>query len=277
MVMPIRPRPRPLRFRKTRENFVTHPAPYPALREMRTHLSHPATLAALAGIAAILGLVGSFDTDELLRLGPRTVYWLVLVVATYSVGVLSAALLWPRLRHHLPRWPLLGVIGFFTGIGVMLVVLAVNAATFGHVPEMGEMPEFAGTIIAIALIVTVVLDLFEGPGGRQEVAPAPAPILERLPLHKRGPLVALSVEDHYVRIRTTKGEEMVLLRLSDAIREVGKTRGLRVHRSHWIALDQVRAAAREGDRARLTMRHGDDIPVSRANLPAIREAGLLPR
>jgi DNA-binding LytR/AlgR family response regulator len=98
-----------------------------------------------------------------------------------------------------------------------------------------------------------------------------------LPLQKRAPLVALSVEDHYVRIRTTKGEAMILMQLGDAIREVGDTPGLQVHRSHWVALDQIRAVTRKGDGAIVSLRHGPDVPVSRANLPKLREAGLLPR
>jgi DNA-binding LytR/AlgR family response regulator len=90
-------------------------------------------------------------------------------------------------------------------------------------------------------------------------------------------LVALTVEDHYVRVRTTQAESMLLMRLSDAIREVGDTPGARVHRSHWVAFAQVRSAVRKGDRVLLTMVTGDQIPVSRANVARIKEAGLLPR
>ncbi len=248
--------------------------PHSALRRIRSHLSAPATLAGLLGVAAILGIAGPFDTNEMLRLGPRLIYWLIVVVATYSVGLFAGAFLGPYLRARLPRWPALGLVGLATGVGVTLVVLAINAVSFGVVPEMGDLPQFIGTILAIALIITLVSEMIDQ---SQSGATAPPPLLDRLPLEKRGPLVSLSVEDHYVRIRTTKGEEMVLLRLSDAMREVGATPGLQVHRSHWIATDQVRAATREGDRARLTMRHGPDIPVSRAHLPAIREAGFLPK
>ncbi len=88
--------------------------------------------------------------------------------------------------------------------------------------------------------------------------------------------MSVPVEDHYVRIRTVAGEGMVLMRLDDATREVGDTRGLQVHRSHWVALDQVRAVTRRGDGAVLSMAHGPDIPVSRANPGRIRAAGLLP-
>jgi DNA-binding LytR/AlgR family response regulator len=101
--------------------------------------------------------------------------------------------------------------------------------------------------------------------------------LDRLALAKRGTLIALSVEDHYVRVRTDRGEAMVLMRLSDAIGETAPVKGLRVHRSHWVALDAVVAAKRRGDGAILTMAAGPEIPVSRANVAAIRDAGLLPR
>jgi DNA-binding LytR/AlgR family response regulator len=69
---------------------------------------------------------------------------------------------------------------------------------------------------------------------------------------------------------------MILMRLADAIKEVGQTAGLQVHRSHWVAAAAVTSAKRTGDRAILTMSHGADIPVSRTYIPAIKEAGLLP-
>ena len=67
------------------------------------------------------------------------------------------------------------------------------------------------------------------------------------------------------------------MRLSDAMKEVGTTHGAHVHRSHWAAFDQVASVRREGDRAVLTMKTGIEIPVSRANISQIKEAGLLPR
>ena len=66
------------------------------------------------------------------------------------------------------------------------------------------------------------------------------------------------------------------MRLSDAVKEVGPNPGAQVHRSHWVSFDQVENVRRTSDRAILTMRSGAEIPVSRANLPKIKEAGLLP-
>lgn len=67
------------------------------------------------------------------------------------------------------------------------------------------------------------------------------------------------------------------MRLGDAIREAAPEPGLQVHRSHWVAIAAVTAARREGDRAVLSLSHGGDIPASRSHIPALKEAGLLPR
>jgi len=69
---------------------------------------------------------------------------------------------------------------------------------------------------------------------------------------------------------------MILMRLSDAIRETAPVRGLQVHRSHWVALDQVTDSRRAGAGAQVTTSAGDDIPVSRTYVKALRESGLLP-
>ena len=67
------------------------------------------------------------------------------------------------------------------------------------------------------------------------------------------------------------------MRLSDAIRETGGTAGAQVHRAYRVAFGLVAKARRKGDRAILTLATGRDLPVSRATIATIREAGLLPR
>ena len=139
---------------------------------------------------------------------------------------------------------------------------------------------FVTTTFAIAYIVTAMLRVAErhvagNPGSQETLTSAPPPLLERIAFGKRAALVSLTVEDHYVRIATVKGEEIVLMRLADAISETAPVKGLQVHRSHWVALNKVSAARREGDRAILTMTNGAEIPVSRRYVPDIKAVGLL--
>ena len=254
---------------------MNDPDPSFALRDLRRDLGRTATLAGLAGAALVLTLAGPFGTDSFLRPLPRLAYWAAMVGLTYAAGFLAQAVLRRRLSGRLRPRILAALCAPATAAAVAPVVLAVNAAALGHVPDLAEMPGFVATVGAIAAVISLVF--FVAGHDSPDRPSGPPPLLDRLPMEKRGPLVALAVEDHYVRVRTTRGEEMVLMRLSDAIRETGGTRGLRVHRSHWVALDQIAAARREGDRAILTMRQGPEVPVSRANLPGLRAAGILPR
>lgn len=244
-------------------------------------MRHPVTGLALAGAGAALGIAGPFGTVDLLPIVPRIAYWLVTAFATYGAASLSSELTRGWLGGQSPALRI-GAMGIATGLAVSLVVLGINLVSFGWWPDLSELPVFLATLFAISIIVTTVIAFAQrhaasAPPASAPPAPEPPALLARLPLDKRGALVALSVEDHYTRVRTTRGEELLLMRLSDAIREVGAIPGAQVHRSHWVAFDQVTQARREGDRAILTLTHGAEIPVSRANLPKIKEAGLLPR
>ncbi len=246
-----------------------------ALREWRALATSPVTLVIVTAIAALLAIIGPFDTDERLRLLPRFVYWLALVSLTYSAGFWANALMrrFTMGKNVVTR---VVVLGLATGCGITPVITLVNYLTFNYIPPANDWPLVLVQFFATALIVTVVFEVIPSATPKEATSPAPA-LFDRLPLDKRGPLLALSSEDHYTRIRTGKGEEMVLIRLADAMREAAPTAGLQVHRSHWVALSAVTAARRDGDRAILTLSDGTEIPVSRANIPAIREAGLLPR
>ncbi len=248
--------------------------PPSALREWRALATKPVTWVIVAGIAALLTIFGPFETNTRLTLFPRFAYWLAMVALTYSVGFAANALMrnWVTGQHVVVR---VVAVGLATGIGITPVVLALNYVTFAYIPASGDWPPLLVQFFATALIVTIIFEVLTDPAPASDIR-APA-LLDRLPLEKRGPLVSLSSEDHYTRIRTTKGEEMILIRLADAIREAAPTSGLQVHRSHWVALDAVKAARRDGDRAIITLSDRSEIPVSRANVPAIREAGLLPR
>jgi len=79
----------------------------------------------------------------------------------------------------------------------------------------------------------------------------------------RGPLIRCSVSDHYVLVVTEAGEERLLMRFSDALSELDGVKGIRVHRSHWVALDAVTSHANENGRMFLMAKDGARIPVSR--------------
>ena len=238
-------------------------------------MAQPARAVSLAGAAVILALMGPFNTEDVMRFVPRLAYWAAIVVLCYSVGYFGN-IYGERLAG--PKAGFMRRLAFcapLTAIGVLAVVYVLTGLAIGFWPTGTALLLLAANVVVISTIITAVFLMV----AHQDTAmlTTPPALLDRIAFDKRAPLIALSVEDHYVRIRTTKGDDMVLMRLADAIKEVGATKGLQVHRSHWISLDQVSAATRKGDGAVLAMTHGPDIPVSRANVAKIKEAGLLPR
>lgn len=248
-----------------------------ALRELRGIYARRQSLALLAGIALVMGVSGPFGTIDSLALVPRLAYWAVVVPMTYAAGFLGSALVHPLL----PEGPRALRIALAAGGSTLLVAPLLGFVHLSLALPLGTPLQILLMVAAIYVISAVVESL--GYLMAQPSVPAPPAqgqppaILRRIAPDKRGPLVALTVEDHYVRVRTRKGEASVLMRLSDAIAETVPVAGLQVHRSHWVALDAVQSIRRRGDGALLQIAGGDEIPVSRGHLPKLRQAGLLPQ
>jgi DNA-binding LytR/AlgR family response regulator len=96
------------------------------------------------------------------------------------------------------------------------------------------------------------------------------PLLRRLRPENRGHLQHLSVEDHYTLVKTSRGRELILLRFSDALGEIGPTAGLQVHRSHWVADNFVAGVNRANGKLSLVLADGAEIPVSRTYAAQVR-------
>jgi hypothetical protein len=231
----------------------------------------------LAGAGAILGLAGPFGTFEAMGVGVRLLYWSAVAVASYAIGAAAHVA-----AERLPRrpWPTalrIAVSGLAVGVPVTALLIPLNGFALDLWPAgWGAALVLAGRVTAVALLAQAVshLAFFGGSEEGGEAAPA---ILARLQPGRRGRLLSLSAEDHYVRVRTDRGESLVLMRLADAMTEAAPEPGLRVHRSHWVAAAAVAEVRRSGDGAVVTLTTGEAIPVSRSNLAALREAGLAPR
>lgn len=96
-------------------------------------------------------------------------------------------------------------------------------------------------------------------------------LLKELPLPKRGAVVAISAEGHYVRVYTTAGSDLVLMRLKDAIDRMPVEDGLRVHRSHWVRKSAIVSLLEEPSKRAVKINTGEEFPISRSNLNLVRE------
>ena len=88
-------------------------------------------------------------------------------------------------------------------------------------------------------------------------------------------ILALEAEDHYVRIHTDQGSQLILMRIADAIAEMGSVEGARTHRSWWVARAAVKQSRRADGRATLILSNGVEAPVSRNAAGELLEKGWL--
>jgi DNA-binding LytR/AlgR family response regulator len=244
------------------------------MREMRLHFTDRRVLGALAVVSVLTGLVGPFGTFALLDTLPRLAYWSAIIVTTYAVGSMIGILLLPRLSRAIPNRALrIVVIGLVQGPPIALAVYAINALSFDA--SVFELPWLVLYCTLIALGVVLLSEIAAAyaprPMAAESVAP---PILDRLPVQQRGALQALVVTDHYVEVLTDRGSSLLLLRLSDAMRETGDVVGVQIHRSHWVALAAVERTLRADGKLLVELKGGRRLPISRGYLAAAKAAGL---
>lgn len=98
-------------------------------------------------------------------------------------------------------------------------------------------------------------------------------MLARRPDGLHGDVLALSAEDHYLRVHCETKSALVLYRLSDAIRDLDGADGMKVHRSWWVSRTAVRNVQFNGRGGELELVNGQKVPVSRSNVRALRAAG----
>lgn len=228
-------------------------------------------LAVGTGVAVFLSLFGAFD---------RPISTIVRDDAPYFIFSWLGALLGmagARLCGRLGLWsrgPI--VVGLATGLlmaaPMALVVWVVESLLRGRPIPAGAVPGMLWDVVLVCVGASVLAILVSGRSAhRNEGAAAPPKFLERVPLKLRdAELWAVEAEDHYLRLHTSKGQDLILMRLADAIDELEGIEGAQVHRSWWVARAAIADARRGDGRATLTLKDGSEVPVSRTYARELR-------
>ena len=232
-----------------------------ALREMRLSFTQTKTMIVLAVVSLVCAASGPFGTQDTLTVLARIAYWGVVVVSTYGFGVFLHFVLAPE-DHRTTLAKRVIACGVAAAIAVYISVLNI-AVIPGYPVIWGDRIQQGVIIFSVSLFISLAFDVLSRVTEPDESAVGTCVLLDRIPYEKRGPLVSLHAEDHYVRVETTKGSELILMRLADAIELAAPVVGLRVHRSHWVAVDQVRDYKKTNDVWSVVVSTGQSIPISR--------------
>ena len=229
-------------------------------------------------VAIFLSLVGAFGSG----VAPFWIRTLVFVAFGLGSGVIVGLCITAVRRIPAVPGRELGrriLIGLLTTASVGLWVWAGMGYAFLHGPKLGQLPSYLG----YSLVMSVLMSTISWAVFRERkiimVAAADAPpprFLDRLPARLWGAeIYAVEAEDHYLRLHTSKGSDLILLRLSDAMAELEGVEGAQTHRSWWVARVGVADIRRSDGRATLLLKDGAEAPVSRTYAKALRALGWL--
>ena len=238
----------------------------------------------LGGFSVSVAISGPIGSYAVLNIAQRFAFWLPLIAV--AAVCFFAFRIWAlrRFPSHYKVWPTVLVAVIFAVVSAPVIGAMFRTFVgpdFGTLAGMGE-------IAALVFLLTSGLTFLQHPANPgqlgsdpvaltealPQIAEAPR-LLERLPPAKRGAIVRLEVQDHYVQVTTDKGRSNLLMRLSDAIAETLPVEGAQVHRSYWVAWDAVQQAEQDKGRWYLSMQDGARVPVSRANVTKLETRGLI--
>ena len=232
---------------------------------------------ALAG-GVVLAFTGAFGMDEV-SLGFRLAYWFPMMLMGAVWGHLCSRLVEGRIDMERRPWLATLILTLVISGPLSIMVWAVTGWFFDDDRSviLARLPDFLGPVTMVTGVLAALNVFLSRTPVQTHAAPAgaaPARFLDRLPFKLRGAaLRAVEAEDHYLRVHTDRGSDLILMRLSDALVELEGLEGAQTHRSWWVAKDAVRGVARGDGRATLTLEGGLSAPVSRRYARALREAG----
>jgi len=224
-------------------------------------------------ITATATITGPFQTFDRLTPLPRLIYW------GFVVGLSIGLSLWQM--HVLAARPVIWrVLGWLPYSVVFAGILqALNLAVFPHWRGWPDYLWLLGVVVAICYLVELAdkLLMTTPQVAAQDAARDPAAaLMERLPPEKRGRLIRMEAQDHYLSVVTAAGETLILMRMADAEALLAEADGIRVHRSHWVMRAEVRGHLRREGRDFLLMSDDSEVPVSRGARPDVERTGLIP-
>lgn len=251
-----------------------------AHRELQVFLRSPRFWATFGAVVLIFWVTGPYGTSERLAAIPRLGFWLVLHAVAWGIAVITIVAVNTLLCDRVPgllRRMVLGTL--IAGVPVGLATEAIGILTFGGASTLSTVAQSIASGLLLCALFCALTFMTMGSKQAEALSAAPAPpgeeraeipLLRRLKPENRGAILHLTVTDHYTEVTTSRGRELVLLRFSDALEELGNTPGLQVHRSHFIADMHVEKLLRVEGRLTVVMKDGREIPVSRSRIEVVR-------
>ncbi len=238
----------------------------------------------LLAVAIAMAIVGAFGSYVVMGLPLRLIHFTTTSLALGAVSfVLTASLRRYVFANGLPFWTTIPIAMATAPVGGLLIQQSLRLwapVALRHV----SLAELTAQVLTINLFIGAVTwallrEKLDQNGkvqsGDAQLAQADEVSREfrgKLPVALRqAPVVALSAEDHYVRVRTERGQALILMNLASAIAALGPSAGVRIHRSHWLSRALAAEVTAGSIRQGIRIDDGTVLPVSRAGRKLLTE------
>ena len=246
------------------------------------------------GLILVTVVLGPFGTYDSLTLWPRVTFWALDIMGTaiilsVTLHVFFHSQITAQIRP-LNRFFLAILIGSVPASAfVALICDTVGASLSLNLPLPVVYLQIVGLAVIVFSVEFVVWPKILRPNrykphaeGRTSVPkntlidmppkPQSSSLIQRLPPDMQdAEILSISMQDHYAQIVTSKGEHLLLIRLSDAIDLLDGQPGLQIHRSHWVATSALKNLTRNGRRHDLHTTDGRTLPVSAARISDVKD------
>ncbi|MEM7329103.1 MAG: LytTR family DNA-binding domain-containing protein [Pseudomonadota bacterium] len=229
----------------------------------------------VAIIGSAIGLAGPYGTFTNMSIIPRIGYWLLAISLPWILWETFYALGRALLPRRLGSRVVMALLMPPFALGGSLLATGLNGAVFGR-EEQSFFEAWSTSLLnwllfSICIILPLILIADElsrrerHKGGADLLGFFSLKIPEKL---RDGDLIAIKSEGHYLRVFTSRGDDLILMSLEDAIAALSAYPGVRTHRSWWVAVDQI---ASENVSSELVTHGGLRVPVSRRRRSAVRD------
>jgi hypothetical protein len=223
-------------------------------------------LISLPVIGLVLGLIGPFGSYSGMSLAERTGHFMLCVTLIGSASlIVSYAVARRFFQGYWPLWAALLVDIALALPGAAVVYLSLRLIVPGVAAHL-EPTQLLWQNLLLTLTFRAVSLLVSWArvrdGGQVDTPAQPveasSDLRAKLPRSLRAePILALTSEDHYLRVHTPKGEALIHMTLADATALL--PHGFQVHRSHWVANTAIKSVGTN----RVELVTGLTVPLSR--------------
>lgn len=254
-------------------------------------------LMAVAGI--LLGMITPYNTYEIPMITGRFLYWVGNIVFASLVSgmvgrlifsilnkmevhvvlaflIFTAALSLPTL-FWVASWELILKGIFMNPAGFTYEYVSNSLASLNY-GLLGYLSFYLKVWLITLLIVGPVSLIGEKLNRGKKASEVAFPgrrFFDRLPAALGTDVLCLSMEDHYLRVYTSHGDTLLLLRMADAVAELEGYPGMQVHRSWWVAKSAIDRVIREPRKKTILLTNRIQVPISQRREKALREANFI--